>query len=217
MELLGIEETKVIYLTQIHRAAGQPYGPDMVAAFIQRYQFVQYPSPADFLKPAEAYVFSMGKFNNVGIQDLRLYNDGIIVSSKSNTKIIDEFVSDLFEWLEKDWGVVRTSLPKPEHHYESRLIVKSDSDLTRLIEPKSEIVSALNGAWRQGPPSAARFAPAGFIADCQLAKPTRRKPIHFSLERRVGFEPSENVFYSLSPLGTDDHLALLEKLERLAH
>ena len=41
-----------------------------------------------------------------------------------------------------------------------------------------------------------------------------RKPVAFTLARRVNAPYSEKFFYSSAPLKTDDHVALLQQLEK---
>ena len=87
MELLSIEETRIIYLINLHRPAGQLYWPEAALKLIQRYSFVGFPSIADFAKDAEFRAFTVGKYQDIEIPNLRIYNDGIIVESRSNSNI----------------------------------------------------------------------------------------------------------------------------------
>jgi hypothetical protein len=52
MELVAIDLSRVIYLTQIVRPAGQLYIPDAAAKLVQRYSFAKFPSMDELTKDA---------------------------------------------------------------------------------------------------------------------------------------------------------------------
>lgn len=217
MELVAIEETRVIHLVQVHRPAGQLYLPEAAAKVIGRYSFNKTPT-LDDLTAARAYVgFGIGKFADSQIQELRVYGDGIIVEARSNSKILDAFVDDLFEWHHKELGLVPTITSKPERYYESTLVVKATKDLTTAMSLPPEIVSGLNQMMEKSQFTARPIVNSGFILDCDShADGSRRKQERFVLDRRQGVPFEENVFYSQAPLPTDDHLAFLRTIEGLA-
>lgn len=217
MELVGIEETRVVYLYQVHRSAGQLYIPEAAAKLIARYSFTKNPS-LDDLSSTRAFVsFGVGKFADSQIQELRVYNDGIIVEARSNSKIIEAFIDDFVEWHSKEFGLMQTATSKPERYFESSLIVQSKKDISRVVSIPQQIVEALNRAIGKLPYQARPMSVAGFLMDCDVHLPGgRRKQDRFSLDRRQGVPFEENVFFSMSPLPTDDHLALLSLIEDLA-
>jgi hypothetical protein len=215
MELVGIESSRVIYLTQVVRPAGQIYLPDAAAKLVQRYSFAKYPSLDELARDSQ--VFGMGKFRDVQINDLQIYSDGIIVSARADTAILDEFVKDLFVWAGKEFGVVQAVTAKPEKHFESSLVVQSKTDLALSLNPQREVTEILNRVYRGNLTDVGPFQLSGYILDCDPSRVSlRRKPVRFSLERRLGVAFSENVFYSVAPLHTQDHLKVLADLDALS-
>jgi len=99
MNLIGIESSRIIFLTQVHRPSGELYLPDAVAKIVKRYSFLKSPSPEQALP----YTFAVGKFQNSQIAEFSLYNDGLIVSSASDTDLLDAFLDDLLSWATKEF------------------------------------------------------------------------------------------------------------------
>ena len=215
MELVAIDESRVVHLTMVARPAGQMYLPEVAAKLVGRYGFAKPPTLDDLLKDVQ--IFGVGKFDDIAIQELRIYGDGIIVSSRSNTAKIDAFIKDLFAWAEKEIGLIQAITAKPERYYESLLMVKSKVDLAKCLAPADAVLTAFQRAWKSENKIEASFMPSGLLLDCDAFKfAGRRKPTRVSVERRLGFPFEENVFYCGAPLSTDHHLAFLTALEGLA-
>lgn len=199
-------------MTQVSRPQGQVYQPEAISKTMARYAFVKAPSLDELANNIQK--FQIGKFEDVQIQELGIYNDGIIVSSKSNTAILDSFVEDLFRWLSHEFGIVPQINAKHERHHESQLVIKSEVDLASVIKPATAVLNLFSQTWQDE--FDAKYNFAGFQLDCGLKYTGRRKPIHFNIERRIGVSFDENVFFSTAPLSTNAHLDLLGKLEALA-
>lgn len=217
MNLISIDSSTIVRLDTVHRPAGQVYLPDLLQKAMQRYGFVRGPTLEDVLKPDGSRKFWVGKFEDVQITEFSIYGDGVIASSVSDTDILEAFVSDVFQWAEKEFGLIPALTSKPEIYFESSIIVQSDADLTQLIRPKSQVVSLVNDALKPDGYDAPQLVMSGLILDADSRKFTgRRKLIHFLIDRRVGIPFEENVFFSQAPMRTKDHLSLLRKLEALA-
>jgi hypothetical protein len=216
MELIGFEESKVIYLFDLLRPAGQIYSPEAAAKLVQRYSFTTYPSLENLVKNERQ--FGVGKFGDIGIQQFSIYGDGVIATSGSDTDKIDAFVDDILAWSKEEFGLVQlTAGNPPERSYESTIIVQAKVDLTRVLAPKPEVLAVLNKIYQSDRYISGPVRMAGFIAATDRTKfPGRRKPISFTLDHRVGVPFENNVFFSMAPLRTKDHLAFLRSLEDLA-
>jgi len=214
MELVAIENSRVIYLTHVHRPAGELYYPDAAAKLVERYSFKKYPSVEEMTR--QPLVFGIGKIRDIQINELDIYQDGIIVFSRSDTDVLDEFISDLFEWSEKELGVLTIPMSRPEKYYESTLVVKSEIDLAQVISPRDEVANMANRLFLEVAPNKQLYELSGFLLDCdQFAFHGKRKPLRFAVERRLGVPYSENIFFSQAPLPTKGHLAFLRGLEDL--
>lgn len=213
MKLLGIEFSRIIYLMQARRPSGQLYLPDAVSKLVKRYSFVKSPGPEQALP----LTFNIGKFRETQISELSVYNDGLIISSASDTDILDAFLNDFLGWATKEFGVEPMELPKPEKFYESSIVVQSTSDISSCaLSLPNDLDKALSAAMK----SAQIVEPlksSGFILDFDIAQISgKRKPFRFIVDRRVGLKFSENIFYSQAPFKTKDHLKVLASLETVA-
>jgi hypothetical protein len=211
MELVALETSRIIYLTQVVRPEGQVYLPDAAAKLVERYSFVRHPSIEQIVAPQ--VTFAIGKFKDVQIDELQIYPDGIIVAARCNTAVLDEFVGDLFAWAKDTFGLIIPSTTKSEKFFESIVVVKSTKDLALSISPRNDVAQLFNDLFAD---KAASFRISGFTLDCDPAQFLgRRKPLRFTLERRAAIPFADNVFFSHAPLRTDDHLRLLNEIERI--
>jgi hypothetical protein len=209
VELVGIENSRIILLTQMHRPSGQLYLPDAATQLIERYSFVKGPT----IDQPMPYVFSIGKFRDAQIAEFSIYNDGLIASSASDTDLLDAFIQDLLSWVGKTFGFVQMATAKPEKYYESSVIVRSTCDLAAALQPQNDVAAALKPAMESAQIKAS-FTMSGFILDCDPAEiPGRRKPFRFVIDRRLGVPFIENVFFSQAPFRTKDHVGTLQSLE----
>jgi hypothetical protein len=210
MELTVFETSRVVLLTQVHRPAGQAYLPEVAAKVVQRYSFARHPTLDDLQKDTQ--IFGMGKFRDVQIAELGVYGDGVVVSGRCNTQLLNDFLDDAFHWLAAEFGIVTIPYLTSEKHFESAIVVHSRVDLGAVITPPKSVADLVSEVMERE--TGAKYVSSGAMIDCDPA-PLRRKPIRFVLERRIGRPFSEGLFYSQAPLKTDDHLALLRDLEAL--
>jgi hypothetical protein len=213
MDLVGIERSRIIFLTQVHRPSGQLYLPDAVAKVVERYSFFKAPSPDQ----AYPITFSVGKFQDVQISEFSIYNDGFTVSSASDTDILDAFIQELMSWASTDLGLVQVASSKSEKIYESSIVVKADTDLAEAIAPQNDARLAVADAMK----SVGINAPlklSGFLLDFDPSDFLgKAKPSRVTVDRRIGKSFSENIFFSQAPFRTKDHLNVLRSFEEMAH
>src|SRR5262249_12943851 len=140
MDLIGIENTRIILLMQVHRPSGQLYLPDAMAKLTGRYFFLKSPNPDQPLP----YTFAIGKFRDIQIAELSIYNDGLMVSSASDSDMLDAFLDDLLSWATKEFEPLPVPNSIPEKSYESAIIVKSRTDVSASLRPTVDISGLLS-------------------------------------------------------------------------
>ena len=216
MELVEIELAKITYLTKLHRPEGALYQPEALEKLVRRYLFAKFPGIDDLTKNAR--LFGIGKFKNIQIGEFGIYNDGIIVASASNSKILDEFIDDLFSWARDEFGMVSTIDSIHEKTYESNLVVKASSDLTLIAALSTAASAAVNKAYgsdRYSSRANLEYSGLVFSVD-ETTFPGVKRPIKFIVDRRSSVAYDQNIFWSQAPLSTDDHLDVLRAFERIA-
>jgi hypothetical protein len=211
MELLAIESSRIVYLTQVFRPSGQLYFPDAVTKLVERYSFFKAPSPDQVLP----LTFSVGKFQDAQIAEFAIYNDGFIVSSASDTDLLDAFIDDLLSWSASEFGLIQMAPAKSEKFYESSVVVKATSNLSESLRPQNDLAATLAKALKSAKISAP-LKLGGFIFDFDPSEFSgKRKPFRLVVDRRVGVPFAENIFYSQAPFRTKDHLNVLRSLEEM--
>jgi hypothetical protein len=213
VELIVPDLSRIVYLTNFGRKDGGVFQPDLVQKVLQNYSFLKFPSVEDLQK--ESFMFGLGKFQGFQINELNVYNDGIIVSGKCNTNILEAFLAHLLEWVRNDFGLEELTILKPETHFESSLLVKAEKDLTSIVSPPKRVANLIEKAMARVTEAEYQSTAIYFETDSAGLK-TRRRPNRFTLERRVGVPFAANVFYSQAPMRSDEHFALLQDLEGLA-
>jgi hypothetical protein len=212
MKLLVIESSRIIYLMQALRPIGQVYIPDAIIKLKERYSFVKVPNP-DQIPPL---YFSIGKFRDVQIAEFSIYNDGFIVSSSSDTDVLDGFIDDLLAWAAKELSIEPLTGTTPEKFYESSIIVKAEGDLTASTSSRLDISSVVAPAMKAANISVP-LKLSGVIFDFDTKNFLgKRKPFRLIIDRRIGVAFSENIFYSQAPFRTKDHLEVLASFEQAA-
>jgi hypothetical protein len=213
VELISQEVSRLVYLTNIVRSEGNAYLPELAQRVIQKYSFLKFPNADDLQKDTQ--IFSLGRFRDTQINELSVYGDGVIAAGRCSTKLLQAFLSDLFNFVEVEYGYRQSNILDPETHFESGLLVRSAKDLTSAIAPPKRVTTLINQTLRKN--NDAEYLAFGTHFETDVRVPNRRRrPVRFSLERRLGIPFEKNVFYSQAPLETDDHFALLEGIESLA-
>ena len=184
-------------------------------ALIKRYNFASSPQSIEDVKPNEGVKVQFGVFEKSQKEqvsvDLTIHNDGMVADTRSSTRDSDAFLEDAFNWMATDFGLSSISKLIRRKTYVSELHVYMESSLN-ILNPKLEEFTKHLSSRVVGYESLS-FETGGisFWADPTEAGITNP----FSLERLEGEPFKENRYLSKAPLQTEDHLELLEELEKI--
>ena len=215
MKLLAIEMSRVTALFRMTRPSGQPYRPHIVAQIAERYRFGNAPHSFDELGGNKAE-FKHGVFESYAIETLEVYNDGIIVTSRSDTDFIDIFVDDLVAWLEDDHDFSVIETHTVSKMYDSTLLVETFQDVFKPFEAYVEILRMIEKALQDSSNLKIAYQNYGLALSADQTRNPTLKPIPFRFERKEGIEFSRHQFHATAPLKTKQHLEILDRLEQLA-
>jgi hypothetical protein len=165
---------------------------------------------------AGGFLFQRGRFQAredifVGINNLTIYDDGIVVDTTSSTDDADQFADALLKSaasefkLHYDPDMIRKKL------YLSELIFRSDMVLDSLNSRLAPFADSL-------PKTLATDLPLRFgVGSVQFWSEPNDAGLHrvVKVEKQVGKASSEHRFYSDAPLQTRAHLGVLEEFEKL--
>ena len=183
---------------------------------VERYKFFKFPQKPEELIKVDHFEFNEGLYktgpgNEIAIGSFRIYNDGLVVDTRSSTTDGDAFLHDLLAWGSENLGLLPYSGISIRKLYISEVNVYLDHPLNLIKPGITEFTDRLaDHNIGYGPFS---FEVSG-IAFGQDPEKVQGRATTFRLERVVTAPFSENRFYSVAPFPTETHLALLERLEK---
>ena len=214
MKLLAIEMSRVTALFRMERPSGQPYLPHIAAQLAERYRFSG--APHSFADLGGSKVeFKHGLFEGNAIDMLDVYNDGIIVSSRSDSDCIDMFIGDLGLWLNSAHDVSVVETHTVNKMYESTLLVESEREIFRPLDDFSTVARMVESALKESSGLEIQYQNFGISLSADQSQNPFLKPMPFRFERKEGIEFSRHQFFTTAPLKTKQHLEVLTQLEQL--
>ena len=190
---------------------------DIVDGLRERYRFFQIPDRVSELDPTQGIKFEMGRFRDIAIDRLEIFDSGIVAHGKSDSNVLDEFLDD-FEGFATEMFSMKFPPSSPVSKiYLTAFEVKMDHELSSLVRPLAKLEKAFTGFVQDQGFTLPAYGLGGFTiqTDGGETEPKPLVPGKFVFERRVGKAFSENLYFSDAPLATDRHKDLLEMLEEL--
>jgi len=182
----------------------------LVLGISQRYRFVQGPVKPQEFDLGRGVSFYTGNFRSRDIDisvDLEIYNDGVVVNTRSNTSDADALIDDLLSWARKTHGIGNEDyILKAKRIYRSELVVFAPKvSLNRVSDKLSQFIGSIS-AEADGP-----MQPTGF----SFGSDSPKNRLMFTFERELKAPFEEDKYYTTSLLPTDKHLEVLHHLEEL--
>lgn len=229
MELIAIVLGQAVRLFKASDPIGGTYLPDLVTGFKERYGFLETPISLQEYDATKGITFQHGKFqvpprnlpdgrayNEIVIESFQIFNDGLVVGTKAFAEDADLFLDDVIQWAKSKYRASIFEHTPMKCAYNSNLEVSCSKPLTTLIDKISrlnkQVTTAITSYGSTTPPS---FQISGFTLHCDLTSIEPPRPSAFTFERRAGEPYSSNLYFSTAPLKTEDHLKLLEELEKV--
>lgn len=213
MKLLKIKQGQAVWLFEARRQAGPLPVLETCAALAQRYKFAVFPTTSEQAN-AEETVFRMGQFAGVAIDKLSVFSDGVVVESAADTDHVDAFLDDAMAWFIDEWGYEIMPHPAPRRTHTTVLETYLEVSLERWLEPINGLSKALNSLVDRKDGN--QYRPAGIYFNYDDPLNQAHSNSVCKIERKVAKVFDENVYVSVAPLTTRDHLKLLTTLEKLA-
>ena len=157
--------------------------------------------------------FRHGVFENSAIETLEIYNDGLIISSRSNSDFLDHFLLDLHKFISEDLELSIIPTNTVNRLYESALIFETNKDILGVLNSVNNILPDIQSALIKNSNLAIDYVPFGIAFAADQTQNPHLKPVPFRVERRAGVEFLMNQYFATAPLTTAQHLAVIEKLE----
>lgn len=216
MKLLNVNLARSIWLC--HLKDLNPTGLNLLVMaapmLLDLYKFKTFPDHDGIVDESQGIKFDHGvfKISDDEVISIRctIFNDGLVVDTGSSTQHTDAFLEDLLTNFQKNFNLPSFKNIIKKKQYVSQLYVSTGKSL-ELINPKFKEISSYltENVYGHGNVS---FEVGGIsIFPDQINK---INPIAFTLERQLDVPFADNRYFSAAPLQTEQHLKLLNKLEK---
>lgn len=177
---------------------------ELTKRMVERYGFLKYPVTfEDYNPPEGGVVYGKGEFGGVSVDEVRLFNNGFLISTGESTDYAESVFTDLMALANEAGAEYRPDL-LVSVTYSSGLVVRSSVDLNRALLPGIGALLA-----NTFPGQATGFATMSFFAGDKLDLDAVR------IERLADQPPASNEYWSHAVLKTTQHLQFLQDFERL--
>lgn len=216
MELISIENTRLIELFVVAKTEGQLSGPQAIAKLVERYRFAGFPTKIEELS-ADSVTFKNGFFEQQQIDAFDIHRDGVVVASRTQSTVLDAFVKDLVEWARETFGLKRVVTHVTNNkNYESHIVVRTDAPVLGFLDKLAPVRKALAKSLKDATLLETEVQGVAFAINADQSVIPGMKPISLRLERRAGMPFTSGLYYSSAPLPTSEHMKLLRIIEELA-
>jgi hypothetical protein len=223
MKVIGVEYGRVsllVDLLELGTRAGI-YLPEAALHVQSRYAFVHAPTVPPQDKAQPMYRFEQGRLatdkKQYSISAFEIHPHGLVVQG-TDTDAAEAFFDDFFIF-----GAENLHIKKPEREptkiFLSAMVVEFAEDASRFLSKWKEISKVFSARLESiyGIKEPAQLSRIALQPDPQSVPPRLGALVNeFTIERRI-YEPfSHQRFFTAAPLRTDDHIALLQKIEQIA-
>jgi hypothetical protein len=220
MELLATRLARVIAFLRAEELnpAGRPIAHDFMKKFVEHYSFIKFPQKADELLDSEnkGVTFELGKFKDVAIDRLALFDWGMVVDTSASTEMSEEILEDMLAWGAKEYGLSNRPTLITRKAYVSELVFSSEmllSSINPSLENVGRRIAGLVTGYGKGGFASAPYETLGFVLGFDVTQSKQQLFTPFRVERLADTAFQEKKYFSAAPLKTSDHVELISELE----
>ncbi len=229
MKIISIINAQTVRLRPINLPMRGAYLGDVIKAVQARYEFLQVPQRLEECDPIKGVTFLHGKFVNekliqinesgkvesidqMVIDKFQFFSNGLQAEGQTTAENLSLFLDDITEWGVEEFKYRIHDIIPVENVYLTQLEVQLGENLAwkfELGEKISKKIEQMIGTYEYGKVSS---EVSGFTITNEGLEEQRLRTNPFSIERRIGYPRSANVFFVTSPLKTIDLVELLKNL-----
>ena len=216
MELLAVRTARLVASLNAEELnpSGRPLAHDFMKAFVERYSFVKQPTTADEILDTQnkGLIFELGKWNDVGVAKVVLFDWGIVVETNTSTDASESVLQDMLKWGAETFGLSNRPSLITRRNYVSELVFSSETSLP-AISPKlrslGDKITTLVGGYLG---NSMQFEITGINLAFDASQ-SKQLFTPFQIYRLADTPFSQNKYYSGGPLKTSDHVQLINDFE----
>lgn len=221
MKLLSIQNARALWFLHLNdlNPRGRSVERNVFSEIAKRYSFTKVPSLVEIVEARQKNqpiqmlygVFRAPSGEDVSIS-LQMYRDALFADTQSTTSDSEAFLNDMLGWLASELGLVDYKTIAIRKLYVSEMIVSLEKSLN-MVNPKFSQFAKYLQEKTNTPFKNIGFelGSIGFWIDPAV----KHHHVPFRLERQAEIDFSEDRYYSIAPLDTEEHLKALNSLEKL--
>lgn len=191
---------------------GRVFLPDVVSELASRYQFQKFPKEYSEFDENKGIEFLEGKRDRDVIWKLAIYNTGILLDTRSNTRLSQEIIEEALGWAKEKFGLTYNPGMISRFAYVSQLTFYSDITLDMLNPALKRLADRITSAVSEIHKEQVDYQPTSILIQHDQLK--RKNPLaSFTITPRAEAPLSDHKYFSEAPLPTDLHWELLEEFE----
>lgn len=212
MELIAVNLARLVAFLEIQGfdPRGQTSTPAGLKRISDRYAFAKTPQTFEEFNFEKGVEFLAGRLGEINIDKLTLFGNGLTIDTRSSSDDCERVLTDLLLAAKETNGI--TLHPSRQMHL-SNVIFRSSLRLSVMHTALRLVADRVAASVSEDYHQEVYFEPSlVWTAD---ASRIGLKPSPFTIERRANVPFSENTYFSAAPLGTSEHLALLQEFENV--
>jgi len=215
VKILSVVAARSIWLINLNELnpKGLKLYPSAITALRDKYQFLVYTTKVEDADPGKGIKFQGGSFstNDGEINtDLTIYNDGFVCTNQSSTIHTDAFLEDVLTWSSEKLGLTYDPKMIRKRSYLSELTVQTSRHFSEVSDKIKQFSQKLSSQVSSTQGEGIDLELAGLTFSNDLSSGVR---YFFRFERKENASFSEERYYSTAPVGTEDHIELLNEFE----
>ena len=191
---------------------GRVFFPDVVRELAARYEFQKFPKDFSEYDENKGIEFLEGKRGNDVIWRLTIYNTGILLDTRANTKLSQEIIEEALIWGKEKFGLTYKPGMISRFAYVSQLTFYSDVTLDALNPALKKLAERVTSAVSEIHREQIDYQTTALMIQHDLLK-RKNALAAFTITPRIETPLSEHKYFSEAPLPTDLHWEFLEEFE----
>ncbi len=193
---------------------GRVFFPDLIPDLVKRCKFQKFPIKYDDLDEQKGVEFLEGKWGEITVERLTVYQNGILVDTRSSTADSEKVLEEVLLWAASEFGVAyRPGMIKRKGYVSSLTFYSGIPLLSGLNNALSKLSARIGNATSQVVGHPLSFETVGITMNHEWVQVARQPIAAFTINRRIETPFSENKYFSEAPLPTDLHITLLQEFE----
>ena len=195
------------------------YLPDAMKALVERYGFVGVPTTREEFFPTDpstGITFRHGKLvlpdRTIIIDFLQIYQNGLLVTTRTNTSDSDLVIEDVFKWATDTFNTKYEPV-RPGFVHSSQLEVRFELSLPELVPVVSSVGNAVTNRLDDFFEIRPRYELISLNFWFDKTKFPNIAPTAVRIDRREAVAFEQEVYWSEAPLSTQDHIEVLAEFE----